>query len=113
LEVDVSKNLSTAASSNDGEFDTSTTTARAGEDFGQALARERVDARVRRRRHRLMALLNEGGRRASTPMSPVPPMITIFMVSLLSASDRGCHHPIRNLLFRRAPKEREQLAALI
>ena len=61
LRVDVSKNSSTAASSNEGEFDTSTTTDAPAKDLGQSLAGERVDARVGRRRDRLVAVLVELG----------------------------------------------------
>jgi len=57
LRVDVVKNSMTADSSNDGEFETSTTTDAALEGLSQALASEGVDARVWRCRHGLMALL--------------------------------------------------------
>ena len=83
LRVDVSKNSSTAASSKLGELDTSTTT--------------EAPRRASLRPSRVTVLTPESkeadttswpsARRATTsldPMSPLPPMITIFIVDLPS-----------------------------
>ena len=62
------------------------------ERVGQPLARERVDAGVRRRRERLVAVLRAVFSTSFEPMRPVPPMTTIFII----VSFRSCdptHHP--------------------
>jgi hypothetical protein len=58
--VDVVKNPMTAASSQEGGSDTSTTDSGPSENLGQAFARDRVDAGLRRCRYRLMAGCAEG-----------------------------------------------------
>ena len=66
LRVDVSKNSITAASAQDGEFDTSTTTFAPARALGQALAGEGVDARRGGRRHGLVARVRGAGGSASS-----------------------------------------------
>jgi hypothetical protein len=88
LRVDVSKNFSTAASSKEGEFDTSTTT--------------EAPLRASARPSPVMVLTPESGDAATAswpcsrslltsfdPMSPVPPMTTIFTVNLSVSSHSG------------------------
>lgn len=85
--MDVSKNSSTAASSNDGEFDTSTTTS-------APVSASATPSPVRV----FTPVFGDAGtaswswapRRSTSlePMRPLPPMTTIFMVEpLLSALD--------------------------
>ena len=87
--MDVSKNSSTAASSNDGEFDTSTTTsapasASASPSPVRALTPDEGDAGT---------ASWPSSRRIGTsffPMSPLPPITTIFMTDLLVVASRVC-----------------------
>src|SRR5262245_58009586 len=82
LRVDVSKNSSTAASAHDGEFDTSTTTwvpwsASASPSPVRVLTPDEGDAETAswpRSRNRGINFF---------PMSPLPPITTIFMLHLL------------------------------
>ena len=79
--MDVSKNSSTATSSNEGEFDTVDDDSCTEERVSQSFAGDRVHAGIRRRRDGLVAL-SEEIRHDLGPDSPVPPMTTTFMMRL-------------------------------
>jgi hypothetical protein len=81
LRAEVWKKFSTAVSSQAGALDTSTTTWGALERFGQSLAGEGVDARGRRRRQRIVAILAQL-LDDFDPIRPLPPITTIFILSL-------------------------------
>ena len=57
--VEVLKNFITAASSNEGEFETSITTAERSQSVGKTFTGDGVDARARRRRYDIVTLARE------------------------------------------------------